>query len=145
MTEKISYVEITGHGIARLIPAAIFLTLMAIPVVTFYKYTGTFLANHHDWSQDSNIGGILARFYESNFLEIIKNLNWKFRESGFFAKVGYVITAYLAMIIYLFIPPVILSIFTKNRIFLAVVTAICWALPIFLLGGFIYMVEIFSR
>lgn len=49
------------------------------------------------------------------------------------------------MIIYLFIPPVILSIFTKNRIFLAVVTALCWALPIFLLGGFIYMGEIFSR
>lgn len=145
MAEKVSYIQMTGHGIAGLIPAAIFLTLMAFPVVIFYKYTGAFLANHHDWSQDSNIGGALARFYESNFLEIIKGLNWKVRESGFFAKVGYVITAYLAMIIYLFITPVILSIFTKNRIFLAFVTVLCWALPIFLLGGFIYMGEIFSR
>ena len=145
MTEKVSYVETVGHGIVEIFPSIVALIIISLPVVFFYQYAGVFLINHYEWSQESSIGGVLARFYESNFLEIIKNINWKIRESGFFAKIGYIILTYLVMIIYMVIPPFFTALFTKNRLILGISTILFWAIPLLLMGGLIYMVEYFSK
>ena len=145
MKEKVSYIEIVGHGIIETFPSIVALIIISLPVVFFYNYAGVFLINHYEWSQEPSIGGALARFYESNFLEIIKNINWKIRESGFFAKIGYIILAYFAMIIYMVIPPFFMALFTKNRFILGISTAFFWSIPLLLMGGLIYMVEHFSK
>lgn len=86
MTEKVSYIETVGHGIVEIFPSIVALIIISLPVVFFYQYAGVFLINHYEWSQEPSVGGALARFYESNFLEIIKNITWRIRESSFLLK-----------------------------------------------------------